>query len=582
MSLLLLLAGEGKESAATTSVPSARVVNEPVDDRLFVKLIHADGSTTRWGGDEPDASGIPKGISFSTSAPGGFRDASFILQRDPRRDWPDLELVDEIIIYGRTKPLGRNAFEGQTAHFPSEFGDGFNIGVKAVGNQALLSENEAFRALYVKLGFEGWEDPPLARREFIANFGFPQGKIPVSTGPDGLVWDPPKESLPTNEDAEVVCASPAGLKIAKVGYRGNRKGDWSPFESPILFGHENEAFPAEGSQEVGLTLDGAAHVASFSSAVRYAMLRARVSSTTIPAAGVQQAYDRLARYGDHGLPLREIEGTLPGLYAHDVLPHMLETGAPDLNFKVGADGTIMPNTSFAIPDLAFLEEGTVKAAIEKLNAYFLNNWAVWEAKQFFWRPWDPDRLTWKASIAGGAHWSPAGRQSETLLNGVIVTYTDVAGVSRTAGPPGSGSDYEDTSLLDPDPNNPYTRRGRRRWGVLSVGFPLAYPQTAFQVGAVYMAERRLPQRSGTLTIRPKSEGHIPEIQHPTMGPLPIWALRSEDYVELSDWPEPEPFRVIETPHYDADFKILTAQLDTSSSRLSAILERAGVRLTGIV
>lgn len=578
--------GEGTGSASAQVVgdeptPSARVVSEPVDDTLYVEPRHADGSTSRWAGDEPDAAGIPENIDISDGAPGGHRAASFSLKRDPRRDWPDLDLVDDVVIRGRTSPLGRSAFEGQLAHFPSELGDGVSIGVNAVGHQVLLSENEAWQALYVALGVDGWGDAPLARREQIADDGWSQGKIPLSTADGGLVWDiPAGQPLAANEVTEAHFQLPAGVKAARFGYRGKRKGNWGPMESAKL--RKSDAEDHSGAEEVALTLNNTPNVTAEFTPRRYLALRARVTSETTPGPGRQQSYDRLAVYGDNDIELREIEDELPGVYAHDVLPHMLDTGAPHLNYTVGAGGTIVPNTGFVIPDLAFLDRGTVGDGIQKLNAYFLNNYAVWDRKEFHWHPWDPNRLTWRATIAGGAHWSPAGRQAETLLNGMLVDFTDAEGRSLTAGPPGSGCDFESALLQDTDLRNPYTRRGRKRWGVLGVDFPLAFGSTAIQVGHVKLLEHRLPQRSGTLVIRPLGEGHVPQLEHPTMGPMPIWAARSGDYIELDGWPEPEPFRIVEKPSYQHEAKMLTLQLDTASSRMSAILERVGVRLKGVI
>ena len=569
----------GPEPPAATN--AARVLSEPLDDTLYVGLHHADGSLIRWAGDEPRASGIPQGIETSDGAPGGHRTASLSLLRDPRRDWPDLSLVDDIVIYGRTRPLNRSAFEGQMAHFPSELGDGESIGVNAVGHQALLSEDETWREIYAALGFDEWRDAPLSRRERNAELGRAQGKISVSTDVDGLVWDPPNEALPAGEVAEVHFQAPAGVKVAKFGYRGKRTGDWSNFEAATLWADDTEDFE-EGAESTALTLDGTARTATLATAQRYVLLRALVSGAHTPAAGVQQTYDRLAVYGDHGLTLREIEGEPPGVYGHDAIAHMLDTGAPLLNYKVGGGGTIIPNTGFVVPDLAFPEPGTVADAILKLNAYFLNNFAVWDRKEFHWHPWDPERLTWRATIAGGAHWSPAGRQAETLLNGIVVSYTDAQGRSRLAGPPGSGCDVESELLLDTDLSNPYTRRGRRRWGILQVDFPLPYDSTAIQVGHVKMLEQRVPQRSGTLVVRPLGEGHVPQLVHPTIGPVPLWAPRSGDYVELDGWPEPEPFRIVEKPSYRHDSKTLTLQLDTASSRMSAIMERVGIGLKGVI
>lgn len=567
---------------ATLVAAAARVLSEPVDDTLFIELRHADGSATRLGPDEYEAAGIPQAIDTADGAPGGHRTASFNLVRDPRRDWPDLHLVDDVVIYGRTRPLGRSAFEGQLAHFPSELGDGMSIGVNAVGHQVLLSEDESWRALYVALGFDGWGEAPFVRRERIAeDLGWPQGKISLASDSGGLVWDVPGgQALLDDETTEAHFQLPAGVKAARLGYRGTRRGSWGSMEEAKL--RKDDAEDHSGAEEVSLTLDGTARTTSEFTPRRYLALRARVTSENTPGPGRQQAYDRLAVYGDTGIPLREIEDELPGVYAHDVLPHMLDTGAPGLNYRVGANGTIVPNTSFVLPDLAFPDTGKVADGVAKLNAYFLNNYAVWDRKEFHWHPWDPNRLTWRATIAGGAHWSPAGRQAETQLNGMVVSFDDHAGRARLAGPPGSGCDFESELLLDTDRSNPYTRRGRRRWGVLRVDFPLAYGSTAVQIGHVKLLEQQIPQRSGTLVVRPLGEGHVPQLEHPTMGPLPIHSARSGDYVELDGWPEPEPFRIIEKPSYQHESKSLTLQLETASSRMSAIMERVGVSLKGVI
>jgi len=569
-------------ASVIAQVGAPRVVSEPVDDRLLWELGHADGGTTRWAGDAPDASGIPQGGKLSNSAPGGHRTASLTLLRDPRQDWPDLELVDEIKAYGRTKPLGRNAFEGQTAHFPSELGDGVSIGVNAVGNQVLLDEDETWKALYVALGFEGWGEAPLARRQFLASGGGLQQRIPLSTTNGGLVWDPPTgASLSVFEETDAIYSAPAGLPIRKVGYRGTRKGDWSNFESPALWHAINEELKEASFNS--LTLDNTARTTELATARRYLMLRAIVTVAHSPAAGVQQSFDRLAVYGDHGLPLIDWKPgvELFGVYAHDVLGHMLSSAAPELKYRIAGDGTIIPNTNFVIPHLAFPEAGKVSEAILKLNAYFLNNFGVWDDKEFHWRPWDPTRLTWKCKIQGGAHWAPAGRQALGLLNGIVVEYNDVQGRRRTVGPPESECDFESELLRVNDPSNPYTARGRRRWGVLQVDLPLAFDSTAVQVGYVKLLEQQRPQRSGTLEVRPLGPGHIPQVEHPTAGPMPVWAMRAGDYAELDGWPEPEPFRVIEA-EYDETTKTLRAQLDTASSRLSAIMERVGVRMIGVM
>jgi hypothetical protein len=559
------------------TIPAAAVLSEPVDDTLFVKLTTAEGGSNRLSGIEDQAENIATGITTSNTAPGGHRSGGLNLLRDPRRDFPDLNFIDDVVIYGRTKPLGRNVFEGMAEQFPAQLADSSSIAINAVGNQALLSENEAWKALYVDLGFGGWGEIGLARKQALAGAAQPQGKISLSSGDDGLIWTVPSgQTLSANERTEAVYRSAAGCPIAAIGYKGTRVKNWSSFEAPNVYASAEESFPSFTT--TALTLDGSAHVAELPSPQRFALLIALVLSAVSPEAGTMQAYSALAAYGQTGVPRREIPGQLPGVYAHDVLAHIVSTGAPDLNYTIGGDGSIVPNTSFVMPDFAPTEPGKPWDAIEKLNAYFLNNFGVWDNKEFFWKPWDPEDVNWQISIAGGAQWSPVGRQAVTLLNGLVVNYTDAEGISRCAGPPGSGCDYESPLLVNLDPTNPYTRRGRKRWGTLNVGFPLAYPTTAFQVGSVVLAESMMPQRSGALTIRPLGPGHVPSITHPTMGRLPVWALRAGDFATLMDWPVPEALRVTEVD-YTHDTKTLTAQLDSGAARLTAILERTGSSLT---
>lgn len=559
--------------------PAAAVLSEPVDDTLFVKLTTAEGRHGRLSGIEDRAENIATGITASNTAPGGHRSAGMTLLRDPRLMWSDLNFIDDVVIYGRTRPLGRNVFEGMAEQFPAQVADTSSITISAVGNQALLSENEAWRALYVDLGFSNWEEARLPRKRYLAEtLSVPQGKIAVSTGEDGLVWSVPAgQQLSIDEQTDVTYRAPAGCPVAAFAYKGKMVKDWSKFEAPAVFTSEQEFIGGEIG-EWGLILDDTSRTVEFDASWEYLMLRARVSTAVAPEAGTMQTYSALATYGDTGVPLREIPGRPPGVYAHDVLAHIVSTGAPDLNYTIGGDGSIVPNTSFVMPDFAPTEGGKPWDAIEKLNAYFLNNFGVWDDKEFFWKPWDPEDVNWQVSIAGGAQWTPVGRQAVTLLNGLVVNYTDAEGVSRFAGPPGSGCDYESPLLVNPDPTNPYTRRGRRRWGTLNVGFPLAYPTTAFQVGSVVLAESTMPQRSGQLTIRPLGPGHVPSITHPTIGRLPIWALRAGDFATLMDWPVPEALRVTQVD-YTHDTKTLTAQLDSGAARLTAILERTGSRLT---
>lgn len=553
-----------------------RVVSEPVDDRITGSITHVNGRKSRWGGDEPDVAGIPQGIEIATTSPGGFQSCSLSLARDPRRDWPDLDLIDHIELHGRVRPLGRLAFEGQMDAFPGEIGDSFSIGVNAIGYQKLLEEDESWRQVYVDRDISHWGPPVLGRRRHMngVNVVLDVDYTAQADGGGITFSGTTGKSVPASSSAELWYRMPPGQAIGAVDYRGTQRNATN-VAAPNLVTTSDDANGAWSSTP--LTLDDTLRSLTLVDRYRFGLMAAGASATHTPTAQFLRTLTHVAVYGDTGVPLQPTAPGEPrGVFGHDALAHMLQTGAPDLNYRVGFDGTIWP-AEFVVPQLAFLESGKVGDAVAKLNAYFLRRWEVWEGRSFWWVPWSPDQLTWIARIAGGAHWTPAGADAATLSNGVVVSYTGPGGIQRTAGPPGSGCDDESPLLYDARQANQYTARNRRKWTRLDVGFPLTSGATgsAVQLGFVWLQEQLRPQRSGTLVVRPNGPGHIPQLEHPTAGPLPIWACRSGDYVRLPDYPGDEPFRVIDSK-YSHDSKALTLSLDNSNARVSAILERLGV------
>lgn len=561
--------------------PAARVLSEPIDDRIYIESEAASGRRTRWADDDPDASGIPTGVEVHDTSPGGFADANWGFVRDPRRDWPDLDLIDKVKVYGRTSPLGRSLFEGQQEQFPSEIGESFSIGNKAIGRQALLA-NKPYRELIVDQDPSAWGAMSLARRGVVLAGGETvDSDYSVSTDGGGLRFTGSGgKAIPVESTAEAHYQLPASLAASALTYKGTEINTTS-VEGATLYGSDTDDFVTTVS--AALTLDDTIRTATLSAAKRYLMLRAYAVAAHTPAADavLQRALSMIGVYGGHGLPLRDIEGRPPGVYAHDALAHILApTG---LNYSTGPNGTIRENPSFVIDQLAWLGSGHKRwDAIGEINAWFLWRPEVWEDDTFWWQPWDTDALTWKARIQGGAHWSPAGRQASTLFNGVVVSGQDYAGVERTAGPPGSGCDIESELLVGTSPTNPLNTHGEERWEELTVGHPMLFTEhgSAVQLGYVWMLDHRLPQRSGTLTVRPLGDGHIPQLEHPTIGPCPIHQARSGDYIDLVDFPDPEPFKVLDR-RYTHDTKTAQFVLDTASSVLSAIIDRLDIKTRSV-
>lgn len=552
-------------------------------DRLSVRIEHASGALSRWAADEPDSANVPQGISFGTSIPGGHKDAQCSLSRRIDRDYPDLGLFDTVVFYG---PGGDVAFEGRIQQLPRSHGDSFGIQVGAVGWAAHLRDDPSFKEVYRDRDLSKWREPSRPRLS---------GLISVAVNPqtDGGVVHDETSGLPALEEAmaggwtgvqrnERWYDPGAGLLVDKVYY------DWE--RNPNVAAHATDAnwgvAVATHTQDDGGTFEttGDLHATGTQTGTFIPATKRRFLNVYLDYAisgGVAQAryaiyWRQLIVYGTHGLTVR---GTEPdaGLYASDVVADIVGRAAPKLTFTTGTGGTIEP-TSFAVPHLVFADPVTAEDAILETNKFHLYEWGVWEGRRFFYRPPDPDRLTWTARLSEGAHLDLEGAQADDLYSGVVVTYPTFDGQTKAVGPPGSGADGEDATLEDTNVANPVVAHGLRRWKPLQVSAPTSQAG-AISIGAVWLAEQKIPQRRGTLVVRPRQLGDVPMVEHPTAGRQPIWKIRAGDWVRIADHPADDPRRIIET-RYDHDSRTLTASLENTVWKLEALLERLNVGLVG--
>jgi hypothetical protein len=529
---------------------------------LTLSVTHSDGRVTRWGPDEPEAGDIPGDLTFSTSIPGGFKDLSCSLLRRIDLDYTDQALFDSVRAY---EPGNRTVWEGRMAQFPRSHGDGYAITPGAVGHAAHLKDDPSFREVYVDRELSRWSGAPLPRRSTIATGGFGQGRIPSAVGDGGISWEIPNEALAANEHSEVWYDAGPGLTISRVGYKGAESGTFTSIDAATLYVSADDTLTTFGTS--ALTLDDTVRAASGFTARRYAILRVLTNGAVTPPAGTQRRYTKLAVYGGHGLALHAITGEPDGLYASDVIADVIARAAPLLTANI-------EQTTFAIPHLVFADPVTAEEAISAVNAYHLYEWGVYDNRTFFYRAPDPARLTWAASLAGGAHLDLEGDTAEQVFNGVMVSYQDATGQKFTVGPTGGTFDATSASLADTSTTNPATANGiTRRWAKLDISFPTTQAG-ATAIGAAWLAEHSLPQRRGTLTVKTGC------VEHPREGCVPVWRVRAGDYVRISDHPADVPRRIIET-RYTHGTGELSCSLNNTSAKLDAILERIGVQLVGV-
>jgi hypothetical protein len=247
-----------------------------------------------------------------------------------------------------------------------------------------------------------------------------------------------------------------------------------------------------------------------------------------------------------------------------------------LQFNLSAAGTIRPS-AFIIPQLAFTEPTTASSIITQANAYELNDWAVWENRTFYYAPRDTFSRKWRVRISD-SNLQETGPQTSRLFNGVVVTYTDVSGLERSVGPPGSSTNLQDPSLLDTRADNPCNEvlvggQPLRRWAVLQMG-TTSTPQGAIQTGQKWLQEQRLIDHSGQATL----SGHIQEVGTGIF--WPVWMVRAGDLLTFPDGTDTGYRRIVRTD-YSHDQRQNAIQLDAPPDGMGELLARMAVAVQGL-
>ena len=106
----------------------------------------------------------------------------------------------------------------------------------------------------------------------------------------------------------------------------------------------------------------------------------------------------------------------------------------------GGNSTIEA-TNFIIPQLVFTDATTAAAIITQATSYGLEDWWVDEGPTFHLASRDNHGRDWQARV-GPSGLQETGPTVDQIYNGAVVTYTDVSGIARTVGPPGSGANVD--------------------------------------------------------------------------------------------------------------------------------------------
>ena len=548
---------------------------------LTLQVLHVDGRTSRWALDELDTADMPVDLRFSTVIPGGFNECSCSLFRDVDIIRPDEALADTVQILDGTSVV----WEGRMTAFPRQMQDGqTTVTPSAEGWVAHLRDMNRYRMIYRDIDLSRWGGLSIARGSALLTAGSAlndgttgwqsNGTAAIKTAVDGGgTWSagmrPRTEAWYNANGTSIGSVAYSWTKNANVD-NANTNWFWAVYTSA------NDAL--SGSYDGGTNLRAAGPttgaVLTASTGMKYAAFALGYN-----AAGGGDGYEYaiswsdIAVYGNHGLTKR---GTEPaaGFYGSDVIAHALPLTAPLLNFTTGQDGSIEPSTVI-LTQLAFMEPVNAEDVVKKVNAVSLRDYAVWENRTFSWTTPDPDRLTWKARLADGAEPALDGLSLADVYTSVIVQFNDPAGVSKTAGPVGSGCDYEDASLgiTDADAEtNPASVHGFVKDAALTLS-DVSTSDYAIAVGAIFLTERGQRTRRGQVIL-------TGQVEHPTAGLMDVHWVRAGQYVDLVDTSDNSlggARRIIAT---DMDYatRSNTLTLDNTAFTLEALLAILGAEL----
>jgi hypothetical protein len=518
----------------------------PLD--LYIEVTTADGTRYRWDANQAPGS-RPLNLSFRSKIGEGFSDASLQLARRIDLDYPDLNLGDAVTIRGAD---GGIVYEGYVAAMPRDLSDTHVIGVTLTGWMSHAKDRQ-FQEIYVDRDIGQWGDMPIERKavllvgsDSIGDFSFAGG----STG--GLACTLPNQALGAQTLTEAWYQAPPGTTIAQVNYIGAASNFPVGWRNAILGTDNRNASPVDLYSP---NLDGTIRAISLTTARRYAFAQVYSNGTAAtPASGAGLSYSKLAVYGSHGVTLHAGDTSEPnGLYLSDILKNIAQRWCPLL------DTSGVQDNQYVVQHCAFRDPTFPYDAFLELNKYALWHLGVWDNRTLTFKPYDLTDYDWEIRTDDpGITFSPQGPSTDSLFNGIAVTYTDpLTGAANRITP------ETDSTLADTSTANPWTAHSRQHWDEIALSTPTLAAQAA-QLGVAALADRNRPKTPGTITVT----GYI---RDRAGNPQPVSKVRAGDTIKITNFNDV--IRLIVEADCDDERKTVSLSIDKPFALLDAYLDR---------
>ena len=543
------------------------LVREKPPLRLGWDITAPNGKHYRWAADEPRPENIPSGVRFSTTMPGGFESADATLPRRPDTTYADLEPFSTLVIYG---PGGAVAGEFRLERAPRTSGNQMSVTPSAVGWQAHLEDDKSAKEVYVDRDLQRWGSPSARRRNAaLATFGATDAQ--VAPGADSLPalrtvvpgpWTvaPGRPLSEAWYDANGVVLGSLYYAWTKGPNTNSADANWEWY---ARLADDDIATSADTTANLRAAGPGSGTLTATAADRKFARVMFFYLNVANAASGVEYNIDwtTLAVFGNHGLTKR---GTAPneGFYASDIVGHAVSAFAPLLN-------TDIQDSRYIVQQAAYLEPTSPAEIVRDVTRFGLQDWGVWEGKTFRWANRGYHGRSWRARIAP-SQLQETGPQVDRIFESVIVQYQDVDGSTRSVGPPGSGANTEDASLVDDDTQNPAVQLGITRRALLTMGVGAVTGRPgadAIEVGTSFLEAQKTLDVSGQASL----VGHVAD-DHGVLHPA--WAVRAGDTISFPDASDTGLRRIVKTD-YSHDSRTCTIDIDSPPEGLQALLERLG-------
>ena len=536
--------------------------------RLMVGVQGPNGLFNRWGPDEPRPADVPGGLTFSSTMPGGFEQMTCTLTREPGTDYPDLAEFSTVTVYGAG---GEIAWQGRLETTPRASGDQLSITPGVTGYQAALADNNMAREIYIDCDLTRWQGSSVQRQiSQSASFGL----TPASVTPDATTGQPSLAetisgawSTPAMSEA-FYDANTIPLAVLYYAWkRGVNTSNTDPSWLWVAYLSDddiNTAYDNSGNLRAAGPGTGSLAATTTTRDCAFAQVYYNAPGGT-SGTDYSLYWTYLGVVGRHGLPIRGTLGATGGIgvYASDVVAHAVGKYAPGLAMVDSGGNSTIEQTSFIIPQLAFTDATTAAAIVTQATSYGLEDWWVDEGPTFHLASRANHGRDWQARV-GPSGLQETGPQVDQIYNGAVVTYTDVSGIARTVGPPGSGANTEDARLYDSDPANPATAAGLKRYSPpIQLGVSVA--AAAVKVGQAFLTYQKQQSTAGQASLA----GYVTDTTGVTW---PAWVVRAGDRITFVDAHDPVPRRIVRSS-YDDTTRTCQIDLDTPPEGLQPTLAR---------